>query len=145
MRRRTPRSTRTDTLLPYTTLFRSLTQAAPVGDGSGRQLSGTKFYVDSRSRQRLARLQAPGELALAEPGRAGIRVLVDADELRGTDELIDIDVGLEGDGGRGQGDGMAIDTLDLARLVPMQNHGEPVCVRDATGFPVNDGRESRVE
>src|SRR3546814_5346661 len=59
-----------------------LTQAAPVGDGSGRQLSGTKFYVDSRSRQRLARLQAPGELALAEPGRAGIRVLVDADELR---------------------------------------------------------------
>src|SRR3546814_9140497 len=124
MRRRTPRSTRTDTLLPYTTLFRSLTQAAPVGDGSGRQLSGTKFYVDSRSRQRLARLQAPGELALAEPGRAGIRVLVDADELRGTDELIDIDVGLEGDGGRGQGDGMALDTFDLARLVPMQNHEE---------------------
>src|SRR3546814_284547 len=120
-----------------------LTQAAPVGDGSGRQLSGTKFYVDSRSRQRLARLQAPGELALAEPGRAGIRVLVDADELRGTDELIDIDVGLEGDGGRGQGDGMALDTFDLARLVPMQNHEEPVCVRDEIDVLVNDGRESR--
>src|SRR3546814_4721221 len=30
MRRRPPRSTRTDTLLPYTTLFRSETQTGPI-------------------------------------------------------------------------------------------------------------------
>src|SRR3546814_14784208 len=38
MIRRPPRSTRTDTLLPYTTLFRSVLQAAggrPEGDGQG--------------------------------------------------------------------------------------------------------------
>src|SRR3546814_15684243 len=33
MRRRPPRSTRTDTLFPYTTLFRSLVLAEPTGDG----------------------------------------------------------------------------------------------------------------
>src|SRR3546814_14296261 len=32
MIRRPPRSTRTDTLFPYTTLFRSATDAAPLGD-----------------------------------------------------------------------------------------------------------------
>src|SRR3546814_5931514 len=32
MRRRPPRSTRTDTLFPYTTLFRSLGTASPIGD-----------------------------------------------------------------------------------------------------------------
>src|SRR3546814_12167684 len=99
--------------------------------------------VASGGLQRRARLQGPGELGRAWAGRAGSRGLVDADELRGTDELIDIDVGLEGDGGRGQGDGMALDTFDLARLVPMQNHEEPVCVRDEIDVLVNDGRESR--
>src|SRR3546814_2538753 len=33
MIRRPPRSTRTDTLFPYTTLFRSATQTVPMGDG----------------------------------------------------------------------------------------------------------------
>src|SRR3546814_15425079 len=45
-----------------------LTQAAPVGDGSGRQLSGTKFYVDSRSRPRLARLPAPDQIGRSSLG-----------------------------------------------------------------------------
>src|SRR3546814_1632618 len=38
---------------------------------------------------------------------------------------------------------MALDTFDLARLVPMHNHEEPVCVRDEIDVLVNDGRESR--
>src|SRR3546814_3513179 len=38
MIRRPPRSTRTDTLFPYTTLFRSI-DAAVDGDGNGRHLA----------------------------------------------------------------------------------------------------------
>src|SRR3546814_968789 len=34
MIRRTPRSTRTDTLFPYTTLFRSVCAARAIGDGA---------------------------------------------------------------------------------------------------------------
>src|SRR3546814_13424341 len=37
MIRRPPRSTRTDTLFPYTTLFRSRTKVLEVGTGSGYQ------------------------------------------------------------------------------------------------------------
>src|SRR3546814_10847841 len=36
MLRRPPRSTRTDTLFPYTTLFRSLVDVRPQGDDVGR-------------------------------------------------------------------------------------------------------------
>src|SRR3546814_1811257 len=36
MIRRPPRSTRTDTLFPYTTLFRSGTRGAPSADGAGK-------------------------------------------------------------------------------------------------------------
>src|SRR3546814_5213990 len=39
MIRRTPRSTRTDTLFPYTTLFRSA-PAAPTGPGRSRKWTG---------------------------------------------------------------------------------------------------------
>src|SRR3546814_4923154 len=56
MIRRPPRSTRTDTLFPYTTLFRSLRQGAadPVADGQGGDpRSGTP----DRRTQRLEKTQ----------------------------------------------------------------------------------------
>src|SRR3546814_10310272 len=63
MIRRPPRSTRTDTLFPYTTLFRSLREA------SRRANSGTS--VMSRRRQLFARrgatLSADEETRMAEP------------------------------------------------------------------------------
>src|SRR3546814_13765453 len=54
MIRRTPRSTRTDTLFPYTTLFRSLPRVALVGyTNAGKStlfnaLSGADAYADDR-------------------------------------------------------------------------------------------------
>src|SRR3546814_9302359 len=44
MIRRPPRSTRTDTLFPYTTLFRSVHQ----GGGSGRQMSRREDAISAR-------------------------------------------------------------------------------------------------
>src|SRR3546814_19960268 len=58
MIRRPPRSTRTDTLFPYTTLFRSWTWASLTAAGAGILL----FSRQQRSRMR--RGQAP----LVEPG-----------------------------------------------------------------------------
>src|SRR3546814_4353723 len=40
MIRRPPRSTRTDTLFPYTTLFRSLSQIQPKARGAARKEAG---------------------------------------------------------------------------------------------------------
>src|SRR3546814_10164893 len=40
MIRRPPRSTRTDTLFPYTTLFRSLEAPPPLGEGNRAQRGG---------------------------------------------------------------------------------------------------------
>src|SRR3546814_18922989 len=50
MRRRPPRSTRTDTLLPYTTLFRSPARGRALGVGLGHAIAsaifgGTAEYV----------------------------------------------------------------------------------------------------
>src|SRR3546814_4591880 len=44
MRRRPPRSTRTDTLFPYTTLFRSLNAGAPGGARQDRLLFGLHAF-----------------------------------------------------------------------------------------------------
>src|SRR3546814_14034987 len=68
MSRRPPRSTRTDTLFPYTTLFRSLSHAPgfrdkapqrpkirPCGCGSAVENSLTKFLYSVRQRLRLDR------------------------------------------------------------------------------------------
>src|SRR3546814_9853908 len=48
MRRRPPRSTRTDTLFPYTTLFRSpmFTVGLVVDDEAGRQVSRNDVFLD---------------------------------------------------------------------------------------------------
>src|SRR3546814_10251448 len=54
MIRRPPRSTRTDTLFPYTTLFRSLHCAAAWG-GQGDRLSVVRFHEERLRRRRRAR------------------------------------------------------------------------------------------
>src|SRR3546814_10797274 len=46
MIRRPPRSTRTDTLFPYTTLFRSVTYAYSNEDGAPYGLSTAAIYAD---------------------------------------------------------------------------------------------------
>src|SRR3546814_4177708 len=51
MIRRPPRSTRTDTLFPYTTLFRSLIGVAPLDDLFGKTMGGEqnpKFIPDTK-------------------------------------------------------------------------------------------------
>src|SRR3546814_2248464 len=55
MIRRPPRSTRTDTLFPYTTLFRSAFRAARDGAGarSGRARGGQPAGIAERSGERL--------------------------------------------------------------------------------------------
>src|SRR3546814_4658350 len=58
MRRRPPRSTRTDTLFPYTTLFRSLTQPL-MYKSIGKHPGTRKVYAD--------KLVAQGVLAEGEP------------------------------------------------------------------------------
>src|SRR3546814_7190431 len=87
MIRRPPRSTRTDTLFPYTTLFRSLVPLALVqlrqlGDRERQQVSGAgdrddavgvdrgnlrrlqhaRAAVPAQRKQRLARLLPPGQV-----------------------------------------------------------------------------------
>src|SRR3546814_5277990 len=48
MIRRPPRSTRTDTLFPYTTLFRSLAQHYPSGQGHARALRVSRRTFQAR-------------------------------------------------------------------------------------------------
>src|SRR3546814_16546294 len=80
-----PRSTRTDTLLPYTTLFRALPPPAPrpgqaLDDGRGGSgaadgrrdrrallLRAARLVAGSRSRRRDRRAR-PGDRTAAEPG-----------------------------------------------------------------------------
>src|SRR3546814_9485800 len=61
MRRRPPRSTRTDTLFPYTTLFRSVEQVAverPVARRIGREIPGNRSARHDVHRM-LARRELP--------------------------------------------------------------------------------------
>src|SRR3546814_19587773 len=70
MIRRPPRSTRTDTLFPYTTLFRSL-----AGDGGGvatlswRRVSQHRGPARAGRPQRLAKLARVARLSLWRPRR----------------------------------------------------------------------------
>src|SRR3546814_6373222 len=58
MRRRPPRSTRTDTLFPYTTLFRSMTLSADrVSDGVGLTDRASQV-LDKRSEEHTSELQS---------------------------------------------------------------------------------------
>src|SRR3546814_12066422 len=70
MIRRPPRSTRTDTLFPYTTLFRSLDRArlqeeAPVGAASLRLQACLLRRAEPQGRTVVDRRQPLGQLALA--------------------------------------------------------------------------------
>src|SRR3546814_2279888 len=58
MIRRPPRSTRTDTLFPYTTLFRSVALAAHLGGPTGRQADGAGGRRHRRSEEHTSELQS---------------------------------------------------------------------------------------
>src|SRR3546814_13852343 len=66
MRRRTPRSTRTDTLFPYTTLFRSLDQARDQGEEVARL--GQRL---GQGRSRRAEEEGRRQEGREEDGKAG--------------------------------------------------------------------------
>src|SRR3546814_7187014 len=72
MRRRPPGSTRTDTLFPYTTLFRSARGRRRFGDGQRQRLRPLAAHVQRRHRQQAFApgLQGDGE----QHSRAGASV-----------------------------------------------------------------------
>src|SRR3546814_3326456 len=71
MKRRPPRSTRTDTLFPYTTLFRSAVAEGNVGAGTGMSCYGLAGGIGTASRlvERGKRRYAVGALTLCNMGR----------------------------------------------------------------------------
>src|SRR3546814_11143988 len=62
MMRRPPRSTRTDTLVPYTTLFRSLVHAGVTQDRMAALAEGRSHTAWNRTLEHAARLADPGRL-----------------------------------------------------------------------------------
>src|SRR3546814_6686847 len=80
MRRRPPRSTRTDTLFPYTTLFRAR-QFAGVGEKAEQVVSRRLWHVQHHGTLRLVRPQAGKMLFLRRdaggvaPGREQVEAL----------------------------------------------------------------------
>src|SRR3546814_10180613 len=76
MIRRPPRSTRTDTLLPYTTLFRSGRAAAGAGRGGHARL--VRVQVRAVDVRHLRHFRRRGRTARA-PGRRGGQVAAGAD------------------------------------------------------------------
>src|SRR3546814_3448661 len=69
MIRRPPRSTRTDTLFPYTTLFRSRVALADLAAGNGRK-AGVEHNAQRRHELRVV-AEAHGELRIV--GQHGVR------------------------------------------------------------------------
>src|SRR3546814_13456644 len=73
MLRRPPRSTRTDTLFPYTTLFRSRPAAAPIRELAARAVAAGAFHA-VRGRRDVClgfRVLPVGHPARSVPDRAG--------------------------------------------------------------------------
>src|SRR3546814_16770455 len=81
MLRRPPRSTRTDTLLPYTTLFRSLQPRAGEGDGEGCLEPTAQFRV------------AGSERRTGEPQRIAVEQKQALQAERGDDQRQSVDRG----------------------------------------------------
>src|SRR3546814_11851657 len=114
MIRRPPRSTRTDTLFPYTTLFRSIAIAA---DAAGGGFKETKARVD-RDRRVDGRTALPQDIDAGEgrervrrPGRAGAAEYFGSRAEAGADRPISgLDVG-------------PFPALDAGRLAAGQRNG----------------------
>src|SRR3546814_4844079 len=74
MIRRPPRSTRTDTLFPYTTLFRSPAGAQPVArpaaDGAGRASAPAELHVLTRLDRALSKIGSSRWSLLHPDGRS---------------------------------------------------------------------------
>src|SRR3546814_6225804 len=77
MIRRPPRSTRTDTRFPYTTLFRSAACGHPGGRPSPREMRGTasrgcssSFFLPSFVERNVVHAEVPHAAVLAAIGRA---------------------------------------------------------------------------
>src|SRR3546814_10283156 len=62
-----PRSTRTDTLFPYTTLFRSATQAAAAVSAPAQQRTVTSIRVDGSQRIEPATVLSYTKLQVGQP------------------------------------------------------------------------------
>src|SRR3546814_4658540 len=101
MIRRPPRSTRTDTLFPYTTLFRSADApratpnfGRPVSPGPGAQRTGSADAVGFRAREgdfqpmAVEALEA-GVVGVLDHGLAGHHVLADASHRTGRPEQLE--------------------------------------------------------
>src|SRR3546814_4121857 len=70
MIRRPPRSTRTDTLFPYTTLFRSTAERYPLALLTGRG-SSSQWHTQTRTRRsEVLRALAPDRLLLEQQPRS---------------------------------------------------------------------------
>src|SRR3546814_12544044 len=72
MIRRTPRSTRTDTLVPYTTLFRSLHETLDLAQGNRLAVADEGEVADLDRVPRLLRLR------LGQPDAGDLRVAIGA-------------------------------------------------------------------
>src|SRR3546814_13070669 len=76
--RRPPRSTRTDTLFPYTPLFRSVAQIAPPGDPPGPGASNLAFAaIVAQLADRLDYVVEPPAVGFAQQAAMGVARLVD--------------------------------------------------------------------
>src|SRR3546814_1111728 len=88
MRRRPPRSTLTDTLFPYTTLFRSLKQRVAViqqmmsGDGSGNRPPGLAHISHAIARHQVLE----HHFQLGQDGAQGDHDPIDEDRLSRSEE-----------------------------------------------------------
>src|SRR3546814_20658229 len=77
--RRPPRSTRTDTLFPYTPLFRSVAQIAPPGDQPGPGAFNLAFAaIVAQLADRLDYVVEPPDVGFAEQAAMGVERIVPA-------------------------------------------------------------------
>src|SRR3546814_8598878 len=113
MIRRPPRSTRTDTLFPYTTLFRSYLHPAQI------VMIAVDHQVDPRARPDFEALKARRQPPVGEPQHRG-------DEGRGAPRL----VGLR----------RAVEPWQQRRFVPRHDSGDDRGIVDILGIGV-DGRQ----